>query len=412
MDIAIVGYGTAGQAVSLFLAQQGHRLEIFERAPEPGPVGAGVLLQPTGLSVLAQLGRFEAAIACGERIHRLCGETSGGRRILDMAYAGLDPAWFGLGIQRGALFELLRDPSLTPALRAGTRIERVDSSSGLLWDDAGRKHGPYDLVIVAGGAASTLRSGAVVRRDRPYRWGALWGLCVDAERRFHGRLQQRYAAARRMAGVLPVGRLPGEPESARRVALFWSLPEDAIPAAMARDVSLWRHEVTQLWPEARPLADSIGDMRQLAPGCYRDTVLARYYEGRVAWLGDAAHSMSPQLGQGANLALLDAAALARCLAGTPNRASALAAFDRERRSHVWIYQFISRWLTPLFQSDLDRAAALRDRFFDPLARMPFLRTEMLKVLAGVKRGLFGTTGVPPLPATSAELQSPVESGAT
>ena len=49
LHIAIVGYGTAGQAAALLLARDGHRVEVFERAPEPGPVGAGFLLQPTGL---------------------------------------------------------------------------------------------------------------------------------------------------------------------------------------------------------------------------------------------------------------------------------------------------------------------------------------------------------------------------
>ena len=47
--IAIVGYGTAGQALALLLSRDGHAVEVFERAPQLGPVGAGFLLQPTGL---------------------------------------------------------------------------------------------------------------------------------------------------------------------------------------------------------------------------------------------------------------------------------------------------------------------------------------------------------------------------
>jgi 2-polyprenyl-6-methoxyphenol hydroxylase-like FAD-dependent oxidoreductase len=125
------------------------------------------------------------------------------------------------------------------------------------------------------------------------------------------------------------------------------------------------------------------------PAHYRDAVLRRFCCGRVAWLGDAAHAMSPQLGQGANMALLDASALARTLAMHDELAHALAAYDRERRRHVGIYQLISRWLTPLFQSELDWAGRLRDACFGPLARLPLLRGETLKVLAGVKCGLFG-----------------------
>ena len=47
LRVAIVGYGTAGQAAALFLAAQGHTLSVFEQAAHPGPVGARFLLQPT-----------------------------------------------------------------------------------------------------------------------------------------------------------------------------------------------------------------------------------------------------------------------------------------------------------------------------------------------------------------------------
>lgn len=49
MDIAIVGYGSAGQALAIALARDGHRVRVFEQVPQPGPVGAGFLLQPTGM---------------------------------------------------------------------------------------------------------------------------------------------------------------------------------------------------------------------------------------------------------------------------------------------------------------------------------------------------------------------------
>ena len=52
LRIGIVGYGTGGQAASLLLARDGHRVEVFEQAPHLGPVGAGFLLQPTGLAFL------------------------------------------------------------------------------------------------------------------------------------------------------------------------------------------------------------------------------------------------------------------------------------------------------------------------------------------------------------------------
>lgn len=397
MDIAIVGYGTAGQAAARLLQRQGHRLELFERAPQPRPVGAGLLLQPTGLAVLAELGLLEAALACGESVHRLYGETVAGRSVIDMDYARLG-AGCGLGIQRGALFELLRDERVERNLRPGISIAGVDAQRGELRDEAGNRHGPYDLVLVCGGAASALRPLALTRRDRPYAWGALWTLCADPHHRFRGHLLQRYDGPRRMAGLLPVGMLPGQDGDERKIGFFWSLPVRDIDATLARGIAAWRDEVARHWPVVEPLLDTVTDVHQLMPAQYRDAMLRRFHDGRVAWLGDAAHAMSPQLGQGANMALLDAAALARAVGDDADVAAALCRYDRERRDHVAIYQLISRWLTPLFQSELDWLGRLRDAAFGPLARLPLLRGETLKVLAGVKRGLFGRVPLAANPA--------------
>src|SRR5690606_28838625 len=114
LDIAVIGYGTAGQACAALLARDGHRVQVFERAEQLGPVGAGLLLQPSGLSVLWELGLLQAVLAHGRRVDRLFGDDADGRQVMDMRYRELDPRLFGVGIQRGALFALLdraRDPA-------------------------------------------------------------------------------------------------------------------------------------------------------------------------------------------------------------------------------------------------------------------------------------------------------------
>lgn len=391
LNIAIVGYGTAGQAAAIYLARSGHRVRVFERSPAPGPAGAGILLQPTGLSVLADLGLLDRALACGAPVHRFVGTNANGRSVMDMRYRDLDADWFGLGMQRGALFELLKSAFVHGGeITAGVEIVGTSADGRSLRDAHGDEHGPFDLIVAADGAASALRKeGMPQARDRLYPWGAVWCLCADPERRFDGQLHQRYELARRMCGVLPVGRLPGEDTAAHRVSFFWSLRGDILANWSAAGFDAWKAEVRAYWPEA---ADLLADKRshiEFARANYRDVVMRRPYRGRVVFLGDAAHAMSPQLGQGANMALLDAQALAAALAGEKTVEGGLAAYTRERRRHVPIYQFISRWLTPLFQSDHDFVARLRDAFFGPLGRAPILRGEMLKVLAGVKCGAFG-----------------------
>ena len=226
LDIAIVGYGTGGQAAALLLQRDGHRVQVFERVPQPGPVGAGFLLQPTGLQALWRMGLLHEAMAHGAPVHRLYGETPHGRAVMDMRYAGLDARLFGLGLQRGALFGLLdRAWQRGGNLHAGVRIVRVDASAGRLFDGHGRSHGPFDLVVVADGSASSLRSQiGRGKLDRPYPWGALWCLLPAGEWPHANELRQRYVGARRMIGLLPVGSRPDD--DTRRLSFFWSLPTD------------------------------------------------------------------------------------------------------------------------------------------------------------------------------------------
>jgi len=107
---------------------------------------------------------------------------------------------------------------------------------------------------------------------------------------------------------------------------------------------------------------------------------------RVVFIGDAAHAMSPQLGQGVNMALLDAEALADALAANRSVPQALRDYAQRRQAHVRVYQALSRWLTPLFQSDRRGLAGVRDALFGPLGRLPLARRQMLKILTGTKTG--------------------------
>ncbi|KAF1016004.1 MAG: FAD-dependent urate hydroxylase [Stenotrophomonas maltophilia] len=356
LRIAVIGYGTAGQASAILFSRDDHIVEVFERAPEPGPVGAGFLLQPSGLQVLWRMGLLDAVRAHAAPVHRLHGDTPCGRTVMDMGYAGLDARLCGLGMQRGALFSVLDAAWGNAAqLHAGTTIVEVDSERGLLRDSDGRVHGPYVRVVAADGAASTLRAGTGgIALDRMYPWGALWCLLPAGDWPHVQELRQRYVAARRMIG----------------------LPR-------------WLEELHALWPQASGRFAHLQQPGQLARAVYRDAVVRQWHRGRLVLAGDAAHAMSPQLGQGVNMALLDALALRDALRAHGNSEAAMQAYQQQRRAHVAVYQRWSRWLTPLFQSDRDALAKARDVLLGPMGRMPGGRGHMLRVLSGTQHGWFG-----------------------
>jgi len=126
---------------------------------------------------------------------------------------------------------------------------------------------------------------------------------------------------------------------------------------------------------------------------YRDVVLSKFGQGRIGIIGDAAHAMSPQLGQGANMALLDAWALGQAVQVARNNqtidyAKLWQCYHQHRKSSSAFYQFLSRLLTPLYQSDLWWAGGLRDLSFSWMYRIPYFRKEMAITVSGLKSGMF------------------------
>ncbi|PHQ99152.1 MAG: hypothetical protein COB39_05235 [Marinosulfonomonas sp.] len=145
LDIAIAGAGIGGLAAAALLAADGHNVVVFDQFAEPLPVGSGLVIQPVGQDVLAQIGALESAVNSGSRITRMLGhEADNGRRGLDVWYdrtGGGHRGFFGLAIHRAALFRAIHKA----ALRAGAQIvpdARVTTASaGLLTLADGRQEG-------------------------------------------------------------------------------------------------------------------------------------------------------------------------------------------------------------------------------------------------------------------------------
>ena len=247
-----------------------------------------------------------------------------------------------------------------------------------------RRAGPFDLVVIADGARSTLRAQTgLVRSAVPYPFGALWfmGRAATTSHVLH----QVVDGTGVMVGLLPTG--AGPDGEGPLMSLFYSVRVDDLPRIRAAGLDAWKAMVRETCPAAEPVLAQIERFDQVLFTGYHDVVMNRWGTRNLVVLGDAAHATSPQLGQGSNLALMDAQALAECVRDAPDLPRALDAYERARRAHLDYYQLATRWLTPLFQSDPPGSVAPRRAL--PWPRVAFVREMMTASMAGVITSPFG-----------------------
>jgi len=414
LRVGIVGLGTAGLSSSIFLSRLGHKVDIFEATSQcqlEDAVGAGIGVQPIGLTVLKRLGILENILGHGSRIDRLLSLTREGKTVLDLKYGDFRPELYGVGLHRDALFRALygkaKETSSTINVVTGTKIVNITrGKSGSYFDVEGslEKEGPYDLVVVADGRDSVRKQMTHVKQyESKYEYGCLWSILpdVDGELTTGAKgctLYQRLDSTKTMLGLLPTGRTPksksGDPTL---VSLFWSLPIHNVDGVRKQGLDQWKETVVALEPSTKSLLEHITSFDQLIPAAYSDTFMPRLYdhETNTAFVGDCAHATSPQLGQGANLALVDSWVLANSIRDSNgNVPQALQQYDRERKWRLRFYQLNSRMLTPVFQSNSKVVGSLRDLLMGPLCRFPPTKLQMLTVLCGAQNNGWPWTTIP------------------
>ncbi|MGW1028474.1 FAD-dependent monooxygenase [Streptomyces sp. NPDC002577] len=322
----VVGGGIGGLAAAIGLRRIGWEVTVVERARVLADVGAGISLHANGIRALDVLGVGEAVRAAARPQYTGGTRTPGGRWLARMDGAVLERELGTpiVGIPRAVLHRLLREALPPACLLIGAEVTSVDCSV------PGRMRVPVkdgvleaDLVVAADGVHSRLRgqlfpghpgpaySGSTVLRaitehpvSLPTDFGLTWGKGAEFG---HIAFTDGRAEWHAVLNSTPGVRHP-----------------DAL-AAMRRLFGGWHDPIPALLDATRPDAVLHHDIHELA------TPLPAFAEGRIVLVGDAAHAMTPNLGQGACQALEDAATLAAALATEPTVESALARYDAERR---------------------------------------------------------------------------------
>jgi 2-polyprenyl-6-methoxyphenol hydroxylase-like FAD-dependent oxidoreductase len=320
--LIIAGGGIGGLTAALALNRAGIDVTVYERASAFTEVGAGMSLWPNATRVLHSLGVLEQVLASGEPVTQFNLNRPGGKLISAIPMTGFPtPA---LCIHRADLHRALRSRLPDGCLKSGQRFEAyAQEADRVVVRFAGGIEASADGLIAADGINSAIRAQIHGACEPIFRGYCIWrGIAPEIPGAVQGHISETWGSGRRF-GILPMGQ--------GRVCWYAtrnSLPsqEDAPQGRKSEVLSLFKdwHGPIPALIEATDPADIIkNDARDRKP-------LGKWGDGRVTLLGDAAHPITPNVGQGACMAIEDAACLAKCLLGSSDVASAFRSYEAMR----------------------------------------------------------------------------------
>jgi 2-polyprenyl-6-methoxyphenol hydroxylase-like FAD-dependent oxidoreductase len=377
----VVGAGIGGLTASLILSRVAARVTLVEREERPSEVGAALALQANGMAVLGRLGLLPAVEAVSARIDRMDIRSVTGRRLLSARMpdlgAGLDHA---IAVRRTDLHRLLLD--------AVSGVASVDTRFG--W--AAVSADPSGAVTITSTAENgpelgsmTLRADVIVGADG-----------VNSAVRSTGGFESRVSSGSSYVRTIVRGRASpwfeeywtplgsfGHAPLGGDLVYFWAAAHvgAAAEAVARRDVEAFRQEWRRVLPAAADLLEQVSSFDDLLVNAVSQVDCRRWFSGCLVLLGDAAHAMPPNLGQGANSALVDGVVLAEELTKAQSVKDALMEYDQRRRPVARRVQKAAEMLQRLCGMEGVTAVHVRDALLAGLAGFPRLGDE------GIRRAL-------------------------
>lgn len=328
MDAIVIGGGIGGLCAAIGLRRRGWQVTVLERAPRFREVGAGVTLMANGLRGLDALGLRDAVLAAGAADAPGGTRTATGRWIsrIDGEAMRRQLGTAALGIHRARLHEILRAKLPTECLVTGAEVVELAPGRRPRVTYRG-PDGPVTreaaLVVGADGIDSVVRARLWPGHPAPVHCGSTAWRGVTTEPWDGPRAAVISWGPGAEFGMVPLGDGRAYWYGAVNAPAHLHVDDEAA-AARAR-FGGWHAPIPALVDATAPAAVIRTDLRHLA------TPLPSYVDGAVALLGDAAHAMTPFLGQGANQAIEDAAVLAAVCGPGDDVPTALAEYDRLRR---------------------------------------------------------------------------------
>jgi 2-octaprenyl-6-methoxyphenol hydroxylase len=390
-DIVVVGGGLAGLPFAIATASAGLRTIVIDRDPpatmleEPFD-GRSSAIAYGSQQVLAGLGVWELLADAAEPIRDIRVADQGSSLFLhyDHADLGDDPLGFIVENRalRRALFrrvEALGDLThLTPA-----SVDRIETTrGGVVAHLADGRTVKARLAVAADGKNSRLREQAGIKTlGWQYRQHAITGTVVHAEPH-HGVAVEHFLPAGPFA-ILP---MTDDAEGRHRSSIVWTERADRAPAMMALDEAQFTAELADRFgPHLGAVAPAGPRWRYPLGVLYAERMIG----DRLALLGEAAHVIHPIAGQGLNLGIRDAAALAELVVDAhrlgldPGAATVLEPYQRWRRVDTVTLAMVTDGLNRLFSNSIGPVKLVRDVGLKLVDKAPPLKKLLMRHAMGV-----------------------------
>ena len=355
LHVLVVGGATAGAAAALFLSRAGARVTLFERVADPQAVGAGIGMAENGLAVLEALGLLGAIEAYARPVPE--------PRIVDgwgrVVFSPYGPPPRVLVLRRSQLQQVLLDAvAAEPGIerRFGAEVTTSDGDGGVTVRSAvGEETLRGDLVIGADGVHSRVRAcgdfGA--RESKP---GIEYVRVIVADTLARG---EEAWTSEGLFGSFQV--------SGGAYVYASAGGRDVKRALAERDVAGFRAAWARVYAPAGEILARFTRFEDIIINRVLRVTCTRWFDGKQVLVGDAAHAMPPNLGQGANSALVDVAVLFDELRRAADLPGALDAYQRRRQRAVARVARMSEQLGRIAEYTNPAMRWLRDRLLMPLA---------------------------------------------
>nr|WP_042182922.1 FAD-dependent monooxygenase [Kibdelosporangium sp. MJ126-NF4]CEL15232.1 Salicylate hydroxylase [Kibdelosporangium sp. MJ126-NF4] len=361
----IAGGGISGLAAAIALSRAGWDVEVYEQAPELSEVGAGLTLWPNALRALDHLG-------LGDRI-RDVGTLAGSGGIMDprgnwliRADTALLDRRYGpaVALHRADLQAALLAALPRDVLRTATKITGARPAGQGVVVTHSHGESPADLLVAADGDRSVVRTRFWPGSDPVYFGATAWRTVIDRPGQRLDEVGVLYGRGEEF-GLLQLPKDQVYFFASAAVPAGGSSPDGEL-AELHRRFDHWADPIPQLLSEAAPDRILRHDLTYLPK-------LKSYVHGPVVLIGDAAHAMTPNMGQGACQALEDAVTLG-VVARDRDLTAALARYDSLRLRRTQSIAARSRQAGRMGLTTSAGVVAVRDRLMGLVPASMLLRS--------------------------------------